>query len=271
MPGPQTQHKGTLYFLFFYTSVYAGCRVTSPPTAYTPFTMLSALAAGRPTHHRCISGRMDMDYGTRFAPAAAQPDRGDSEPACVIRETGAKGMGVFAAEDIERGRWVCQYIGTVVSDSDESDASREPAWDPLALMPTPESTSGLPRVDPGSDYVLALCPGLCLDARHSNHFSRYINHDEHGNLQCSVSVDERRADFFAAAPIRRGSWSNTHTRAPCTSSRRAWRLWRVARCSALPGGATGPVGAQPRPPLLGLAAFKVAASTVFYRPGVGTS
>ena len=177
-------------------------------------TMLSALAAGRPAHHRCISGRMDMDYGTRFAPAAAQPDRGDSEPACVIRETGAKGMGVFAAEDIERGRWVCQYIGTVVSDSDESDASREPAWDPLALMPTPESTSGLPRVDPGSDYVLALCPGLCLDARHSNHFSRYINHDEHGNLQCSVSVDERRADFFAAAPIRRGSWSNTHTRAP---------------------------------------------------------
>ena len=173
-----------------------------------------ALAAGRPAHHRCISGRMDMDmdYGARFAPAAAQPDRGDSEPACVIRDTGAKGMGVFAAEDIERGRWVCQYIGTLVSDSDESDesnASREP-WDPLGLMPTPESTSGLPRVDPGSDYVLALCPGLCLDARHSNHFSRYINHDEHGNLQCSVSVDERRADFFAAATIRRGTLLNTH-------------------------------------------------------------
>ena len=177
-----------------------------------------ALAAGRPAHRRCVSGRMDMDmdYGARFAPAAAQPDRGDSEPACVIRDTGAKGMGVFAAEDIERGRWVCQYIGTLVSDSDESDesnASREP-WDPLGLMPTPESTSGLPRVDPGSDYVLALCPGLCLDARHSNHFSRYINHDEHGNLQCSVSVDERRADFFAAAPIRRGSLLNTHARAP---------------------------------------------------------
>ena len=182
--------------------------------------MLTAqLAAGWHAHHRCISGRMDMDmdYGARFAPAAAQPDRGDSEPACVIRDTGAKGMGVFAAEDIERGRWVCQYIGTLVSDSDESDestAGREPPWDPLGLMPTPESTSGLPRVDRGSDYVLALCPGLCLDARHSNHFSRYINHDEHGNLQCSVSVDERRADFFAAAPIRRGSLLNTHARAP---------------------------------------------------------
>ena len=201
---------------------------------FTPFTplqvligsiemiaiMLSAqLAAGWLAHHRCISGRMDMDmdYGARFAPAAAQPDRGDSEPACVIRDTGAKGMGVFAAEDIERGRWVCQYIGTLVSDSDESTASREPPWDPLGLMPTPESTSGLPRVDSGSDYVLALCPGLCLDARHSNHFSRYINHDEHGNLQCSVSVDERRADFFAAAPIRRGSSLNTHARAPWES------------------------------------------------------
>ena len=173
---------------------------------------MDILAAGRPAHHRCISGRMDMDmdYGARFAPAAAQPDRGDSEPACVIRDTVAKGMGVFAAEDIERGRWVCQYIGTLVSDSDESTASREPPWDPLGLMPTPESTSGLPRVDPGSDYVLALCPGLCLDARHSNHFSRYINHDEHGNLQCSVSVDERRADFFAAATIRRGTLLNTH-------------------------------------------------------------
>ena len=142
---------------------------------------------------------------------AARPRR--LEPACVIRDTGAKGMGVFAAEDIERGRWVCQYIGTLVSDGDESDesnTSREPPWDPLGLMPTPESTSGLPRVDPGSDYVLALCPGLCLDARHSNHFSRYINHDEHGNLQCSVSVDERRADFFAAATIRRGTLLNTH-------------------------------------------------------------
>ena len=180
---------------------------------------MDILAAGRPAHHRCISGRMgmDMDYGARFAPAAAQPDRGDSEPACEIRDTGAKGMGVFAEEDIERGRWVCQYIGTLVSDSDESETnaeSRELPWDPLGLMPTPESTSGLPRVDSGSDYVLALCPGLCLDARHSNHFSRYINHDEHGNLQCSVSVDERRADFFAAAPIRRGSSLNTHARAP---------------------------------------------------------
>ena len=175
---------------------------------------LTALAAGLPAHHRCISGhpRMDItgpDYGTRFAPAAAQPERGDSEAACTIQEAGAKGMGVFAAEDIERGRWVCRYIGTVVTDSDESDesndASREPQWDPLGIMPTAESTSGLPRVDPGSDYVLALCPGLCLDAQHSDHFSRYINHDEYGNLQCSVSVEERRADFFAAAPIRRGS------------------------------------------------------------------
>ena len=146
------------------------------------------------------------DYGMRFAPAAAQPER-KNEPACIIQEAGAKGMGVFAAEDIERGRWVCRYIGTVVTDSDESDesndASREPQWDPLGLMDV--DSSGLPRVDPGSDYVLALCPGLCLDAQHSDHFSRYINHDEYGNLQCSVSVEERRADFFAAAPIRRGS------------------------------------------------------------------
>ena len=211
--------------LFLPLQVLIGCRMAIMLTAQLAAGWLAhhrcisgrmdILAAGRPAHHRCISGRMDMDmdYGARFAPAAAQPDRGDSEPACVIRDTGAKGMGVFAAEDIERGRWVCQYIGTLVSDSDESDesnASREPPWDPLGLMPTPESTSGLPRVDPGSDYVLALCPGLCLDARHSNHFSRYINHDEHGNLQCSVSVDERRADFFAAAPIRRGSLLNTH-------------------------------------------------------------
>ena len=176
-------------------------------------TELAALTAGLPAHHhRCISGRMDItgpDYGARFAPAAAQPDRGDSEPACRIKETGAKGMGVFAAEEIERGRWVCRYIGTVVTDSDESDESddaiREPQWDPLGIMPTAESTSDLPRVDPGSDYVLALCPGLCLDARHSDHFSRYINHDEYGNLQCSVSVEERRADFFAGETIQRGS------------------------------------------------------------------
>ena len=166
-----------------------------------------------PIHrHRLSDACMDtagLDYGHRFAPAAAQPARGDLEPACTVGVTREKGMGVFAAEEIERGRWVCRYIGTLVTDRNESDesddAGREPQWDPLGIMPTSESISGFPRVDPGSEYVLALCPGLCLDARDSEHFSRYINHDEQGNLRCSVSVEERRADFFAAAPIRRGS------------------------------------------------------------------
>lgn len=171
----------------------------------------------RVLHARCMAqgcgghtgggpGYGGPDYGLRFAPAAAQHKRGNVEPVCDVLTTTAKGMGVFAGEEIERGRWVCQYIGTLVTDSDDSgDASSEQQWDPLGIMPTPESTSGLPRVDKGSDYNLALCPGLCLDARHSDHFSRFINHDEHGNLRCAVSVEERRADFFAAVPIQCGS------------------------------------------------------------------
>merc|ERR1711988_1334234 len=55
-----------------------------------------------------------------------------------------------------------------------------------------------------SDYVLQLAPGLCLDAQNSRHFSRYFNHDQHGNLDVVVDEKERRADFWASRRIKKG-------------------------------------------------------------------
>ena len=120
------------------------------------------------------------DYGERYIPAdaaaAQRSARGTIEASCEVRRApGDKGMGVFAAEPIEPGRWVCRYMGEVVATSASQAA---PLFDPLGLISV--STAGLREVEPSSDYLLELTPGLCIDGRHSEHFSRFVNHDEHG-------------------------------------------------------------------------------------------
>ena len=122
-----------------------------------------------------LSAASSPDYGQRFVPAAAQPQRGDLEAACEVRRAaGTKGRGVFAAEPMEAGRWVCRYAGKVVTDGSS------PPFDPLGLMPDRASTANLELVDTASEDVLELCPGLFIDAKDSSHFSRFVNHAEHG-------------------------------------------------------------------------------------------
>ena len=138
-------------------------------TGTTHFGMRPAVA------RLLLSAANSPDYGQRFVPAAAQPQRGDLEAACEVRRAaGTKGRGVFAAEPMEAGRWVCRYAGKVVTDGSS------PPFDPLGLMPDRASTANLELVDTASEYVLELCPGLFIDAKDSSHFSRFVNHAEHG-------------------------------------------------------------------------------------------
>ena len=74
------------------------------------------------------------DYGERYMPAdaaAAQRNaRGTVEAFCEVRRApDDKGMGVFAAEPIAAGRWVCRYMGEVVASASQA----APLFDPLGL------------------------------------------------------------------------------------------------------------------------------------------
>ena len=130
----------------------------------------------------------------------------EEEASVEVRSAGDKGLGAFAAAPISEGAWVCAYEGELVADGSGGSPS---AFDPLGLLPAPVDAAslaeaGVPRAEPTSDCLLQVAPGLCLDGAQSTHFSRYFNHDEHGNLDLEVDAVARRADFFAAAPIAAG-------------------------------------------------------------------
>uniref|UniRef100_A0A7S3AVW3 SET domain-containing protein n=1 Tax=Haptolina ericina TaxID=156174 RepID=A0A7S3AVW3_9EUKA len=103
-------------------------------------------------------------------------------------------MGVFALQPIRAGRWVCQYVGTLLAE----DISG-PFGDPLGLVAENEDVARSARTP--SDYVFELTAGLSIDAINSTHFSRFINHAERCNMEASVSVEERRVDFYTVAEI----------------------------------------------------------------------
>ena len=81
------------------------------------------------------------------------------------------------------GRYVCSYVGEV-----------------LSLSQLLERYATEPPV-----YVFRLSSTTSIDARNSSHFSRFINHDAHPNLQISVSKASKRIDIFAKRPLHVGS------------------------------------------------------------------
>ena len=149
------------------------------------------------------------DYGERYIPA--QRPRGDVEASCEVRlAPGDKGMGVFATESIAVGRWVCRYMGEVVASASQT----APLFDPLGLMSV--STAGLREVDPSSEYLLELTPGLYIDGQHSEHFSRFVNHDEHGE-----------------PPVQTWGLSVPSTARPCRPLRGAAAGWPATQLSLI--------------------------------------
>ncbi|KAL1523392.1 hypothetical protein AB1Y20_018334 [Prymnesium parvum] len=80
-----------------------------------------------------------------------------------VRQAAPKGLGVFAAEDASAGRWIGTYRG-----------------ERLSLRALSRRYAHAAPV-----YAFRIATGGAIDARNSSHFSRFINHDEHGNLRAA--------------------------------------------------------------------------------------
>lgn len=106
----------------------------------------------------------------------------DDELSVVVKPAGSKGKGAFAAESCAEGTFVCEYVG-----------------EPVTVLDTTQRYLG---ADP--EYLFELKPDLSLDAQDSTHYSRFINHDEHGSLRVSVDATAQRVRFFAARLLEVG-------------------------------------------------------------------
>ena len=95
-----------------------------------------------------------------------------------------KGEGVFALQHIDAAAFVCQYQGDVLTL--EQQEERYP--------------------DKFPDYCLRVSdrPVLSVDGQNSGHWSRLINHNEHGNLKLYTDAAAQTAHFTAAQAIEAG-------------------------------------------------------------------
>ena len=110
-----------------------------------------------------------MRWSTLVALAGSTVDI-NNDGLIAIRPTDNKGFGAFASAPIAEGVLVCRYEGEMLTKAEVDE--RYP-----------------PGATTTSEYLFELLPprrgvrdGLYVDGVDSAHASRYINHDEHGNL-----------------------------------------------------------------------------------------
>ena len=117
---------------------------------------------------------------------------GETELAVRVASAGVKGMGAFAAEAAQPGRWIGSYQGRLISLDEQQDLYSE--------------------TEP--EYLFQITPDLYIDGNLSTHFTRFFNHDQKGNLNFTVSA---RSGMLECVLLSRsapavGAWAN------CTGS-----------------------------------------------------
>jgi len=97
------------------------------------------------------------------------------------------GLGAFAACDADEEEFICQYRGDALT-LDEVNAKY------------------LQHASKEPEYLFSLGDGMYIDGESSDHFSRYINHNENGNIAPRIvnTPDGVEVHFFAIARIRAG-------------------------------------------------------------------
>jgi hypothetical protein len=109
---------------------------------------------------------------------------GEAELAVRVASAGAKGMGAFAAEAAQPGRWIGSYQGPLISLDEQRDLYSE--------------------TDP--EYLFQITPDLYIDGNLSTHFTRFFNHDQKGNLNFTVSVRSGTLESVPSWADCTGSW-----------------------------------------------------------------
>ena len=115
------------------------------------------------------------------------PSAGLTEAAVAVRSAGDKGDGAFAMEPIKAGTWVGTYTGTLTTHAETEARYGSTDYSSTDYLFTVDETRG-----------------LGIDARNSSHFSRFINHAEHGNVEPVVDTERLRVDFFAIRDVAPG-------------------------------------------------------------------
>ena len=140
---------------------------------------------------------------------------GETELAVRVASAGVKGMGAFAAEAAQPGRWIGSYQGRLISLDEQRDLYSE--------------------TDP--EYLFKITPDLYIDGNLSTHFTRFFNHDQKGNLNFTVSARSGMFGVCLAEPqcARRGSLGVLY------------RLLAALRTRNEPLGCSGPNGRGSRP------------------------
>ena len=126
--------------------------------------------------------RRSLEDDARYQQSLGASNPGAKELRVDVAPAPGKGMGAFAAEPAAKGTWICTYEGELLTliETEQRYRYEEPA------------------------YLFTVTPDLYRDANFSTHFSRYFNHDEHGNLDHKVDVREQRIDFYALRDIEAG-------------------------------------------------------------------
>ena len=137
---------------------------------------------------------------------------GETELAVRVASAGVKGMGAFAAEAAQPGRWIGSYQGRLISLDEQQDLYSE--------------------TEP--EYLFQITPDLYIDGNLSTHFTRFFNHDQKGNLNFTVSARSGMLEYVLlsrSAPAV-GAWSEPG------------RTVQAFGCAAHSERAAGPLRAQ---------------------------
>lgn len=104
-----------------------------------------------------------------------------------VRPAGGKGMGAFAVEPIAEGTWLGNYQGVLTTQAETTARYGDDA-------------------KASTDYLMTVNKerGLSRDARNSTHFSKFMNHAEHGNLELRCDQEQMVVDIYAARDIAAG-------------------------------------------------------------------
>jgi len=100
----------------------------------------------------------------------------------VIQASPPKGSGVFAAQTIPKDTFISRYHGSILTLEQHEQ-----------LYP-----NSFP------DYCLQIGNLTYIDGQNSQHFSRFINHNEFGNLKVHTNAQQRVAYFTALKDIAKG-------------------------------------------------------------------